>query len=123
MPLMKKVFEDDDSEAILLVDAENAFNNFNRKVALQNIKQLCPPFSQYLFNIYQKPAKMVIADYTKHDYIFSNEGCTQGDVTAMAIYALGIGPLNDTSGRQSIMRSVSSHGMRMTAQQEDNELT
>ena len=34
-------------------------------------------------------------DYTKHDYIFSNEGCTQGDVTAMAIYALGIRPLID----------------------------
>ena len=32
---------------------------------------------------------MVIADYTKHDYIF----CTQGDVTAMAIDALGIRPL------------------------------
>ena len=41
---------------------------------------------------------MVIADYTKHDYIFSNEGCTQGDVTAMAIYALGIRPLIDNLG-------------------------
>ena len=92
---MRKVFEDDDTEAILLVDAENAFNNLNRKVALQNIKHLCPPFFQYLFNTYQKPAKMVIADYAKHDYIFSNEGCTQGDVTAMAIYALGIRPLID----------------------------
>ena len=30
----------------------------------------------------------MIANYTKHDYIFSNEGSTQGDVTAMAIYAL-----------------------------------
>ena len=49
---MRKVFEDDDTEAILLVDAENAFNNLYRKVALQNIKQLCPPFSQYLFNTY-----------------------------------------------------------------------
>ena len=35
---MRKVFEDDDTEAILLVDSENAFNNLNRKVALQNIK-------------------------------------------------------------------------------------
>ena len=41
---------------------------------------------------------MEIADYTKHDYIFSNEGCTQGDVTAMAIYALGIRPLIDNLG-------------------------
>ena len=41
---------------------------------------------------------MVIAEYTKHDYIFSNEGITQGDVTAMAIYALGIRPLIDNLG-------------------------
>ena len=41
---------------------------------------------------------MVIADSTKHDYIFSNEGCTQGDITAMALYALGIRPLIDNLG-------------------------
>ena len=41
---------------------------------------------------------MVIADYTKHNYILSNEGCTQGDVTAMAIYVLGIRPLIDNLG-------------------------
>ena len=44
--------KDDDTEAILLVDAENTFNILNRKVALQNIEQLCPPFSQYLFSTY-----------------------------------------------------------------------
>ena len=41
---------------------------------------------------------MVIADSTKHDYIFSNEGCTQGDVTAMALFDLGIRPLIDNLG-------------------------
>ena len=90
---MRKIFEDDETEAILLVDAENAFNNLNRKAALQNIKELCPPFHQYLLNTYQKPAKLVITDLTKQDYIMSEEGCTQGDVTAMALYALGIKPL------------------------------
>ena len=40
----------------------------------------------------------MIADSTKHDYIFSNEGCTQGDVTAMALYALSIRPLIDNLG-------------------------
>ena len=86
------------TEAIVLVDVENAFNDLNRKVALQSIKHLCPPFFQYLFNTYQRPDKMVIADYTKHNYIFSNEGCTQGDVTAMAIHTLGIRPLIDNLG-------------------------
>ena len=41
---------------------------------------------------------MMIADYTKHDFIFSNEGFTQGDVAAMAIYALGITPVIDNLG-------------------------
>ena len=40
---MRKVFEDDETEAILLVDAENAFNNLNRRAALSNIKEICPP--------------------------------------------------------------------------------
>ena len=37
---MRQVFEDVDTEAILLVDAENAFNKLNRKAAIENIKQL-----------------------------------------------------------------------------------
>ena len=41
---MKLKFECEATDAILLVDAENAFNNLNRKAALQNIQQLCPPF-------------------------------------------------------------------------------
>jgi hypothetical protein len=45
---MRKVFEQEDTEAILLVDAENAFNNLNRNAALHNIRELCPPFHQFL---------------------------------------------------------------------------
>ena len=58
---MRCVYEQDETEAILLVDAENAFNNLNRKAALKNIKEICPPLYQYLDNTYQKPAKLVIA--------------------------------------------------------------
>ena len=95
---MRCIFKDDDTKAILLVDAGNTFNNLNRKVALLNIKQLCPPFFQYLYNTYRRPAKMVIKDFVKLDYIFSYDGCTQGDVSAMALYALGIKPLIDNLG-------------------------
>ena len=92
---MRKAFEKDDTEAILLVDAENAFNNLNREAALLNIKQICvcPPFYRYLNNTYQKPAKLVIAGEKKHEIIYSNEGTTQGDVCAMGLYGLGITPL------------------------------
>ena len=92
---MRTTYEKEDSEAVLLVDAENAFNKLNRKVALQNIKQLCPPFYQYLFNTYQVPAKLVIPGDNTHEVILSEEGCTQGDVSAMALYGLGIKPLID----------------------------
>ena len=90
---MRNIFEDGDTEAILLVDANNAFNNLNRKAALQNIRQLCPPFYQYLYNTYQTPAKLVIHGKKKHEVIYSEEGCTQGDVSAMGLYGLGIKPL------------------------------
>ena len=90
---IREKFEADSTEGVLLVDAENAFNNLNRKTALQNIKEICPPFHRYLYNTYQTPASLVINDHSRHDTIFSNEGCTQGDATAMALYALGISPL------------------------------
>lgn len=95
---MRTTFEDNQTEAILLVDAENAFNNLNRKAALHNIKQLCPPFHQYLQNTYQKPARLIISTANGHDSLLSEEGSTQGDVAAMAKYALGIKPLIEKLG-------------------------
>ena len=92
---MRDKFALDQTEGILLVDAENAFNNLNRKAALENIKVVCPPFYKYLHNTYQKPAQLIINDQTNIETIFSNEGGTQGDVTAMPLYALGIKPLID----------------------------
>ncbi len=92
---MRDIFAEKDSECILLVDAENAFNNLNRKTALENIKEICPTFYRYLHNTYQKPSKLIINDNNKVEIIYSNEGGTQGDVTAMALYALGIKPLVD----------------------------
>ena len=106
---MRQTYEKSDTEAMLLVDAENAFNNINRKVALQNIKQICPPFYQYLFNTYQKPALLVIPGEKSHETIYSEEGCTQGDVNAMALYGIGLSPLvtrlSEVIDRQSCVQS------------------
>ena len=49
----------------------------------------------YLANTYQISAKMIINDQEKCDHILSEEGSTQGDVTAMAMYAIGTRPLLD----------------------------
>ena len=40
---MRQVFESMEDEAVLLVDASNAFNSLNRQAALHNIQHLCPP--------------------------------------------------------------------------------
>ncbi len=93
--VMREVFEDEETEAVLMVDAENAFNNLNRKAALQNIKELCPLFHQYLQNTYQKSAKLVIPGEDKYEIIYSEEGTTQGDVAAMGKYGIAIKPLID----------------------------
>ena len=62
----------------------------NRRAALHNIKELCPNFHRYLSNTYQLPAKMIINDLNgRNDDIKSEEGSTQGDVTAMGMYAVG----------------------------------
>ena len=92
----RRMWQDEACEAVLQVDADNAFNRLNRKVALHNIKQLCPPLHQFLYNHYQSPSKLIINDGEKQDCIYSKEGCTQGDVAAMALYALGVRPLTDT---------------------------
>ena len=83
---MRQVYEDPNTEAVLLVDAENAFNNLNRKAALMNIKEICPPLYRYLQNTYQQPAKLIIpGDNNSYETLLSDEGTTQGDVAAMPI--------------------------------------
>ena len=82
---VRKSFEEDNSECLLLVDADNAFNKLNRKVSLENIKRLRPPMYTYLHNSYNTPARLYLEN---GDHILSQEGVTQGDNAAMAMYAL-----------------------------------
>ncbi|KAL5467485.1 hypothetical protein EMCRGX_G031714 [Ephydatia muelleri] len=76
-------------EAVLLIDANNAFNSLNREAALRNIQILCPPFATILINTYRAATELFVQD----TIIFSREGTTQGDPLAMPMYALGILPL------------------------------
>ena len=86
---MCRIFHDTLTEAVLLVDANNAFNSLNRKVALLNIHQLCPSLATILTNTYRENASLFIDG----DTLFSQEGTTQGDPLAMAIYAVATVPL------------------------------
>ena len=57
---MHDVFNDDNTEGILLIDAENAFNSINRKVMLYNFKFTCPVIATYISNCYMCPARLFI---------------------------------------------------------------
>ena len=84
---MHKIFQEADTEAIMEVDATNAFNSLNRQSTLQNIQTLCPSFATVLIN--RQSAELFIDGET----VLSQEGTTQGDPLAMGMYALGILPL------------------------------
>ena len=87
---MKKIFYLEGTDAVILVDAANAFNRLNRAVALHNIRFICPPFSTILINTYRTPARLIILGGGE---ILSNEGTTQGDTLAMAFYGLSTNPI------------------------------
>ena len=55
---MNLAFKDDNCEAVLLVDAMNAFNTLNWKVALRNISALCPSLATALMNTYQRDIEL-----------------------------------------------------------------
>ena len=87
---MKLKFECEATDAILLVDAANAFNQLSRLVALHNIQYICPPFAIVLINTYRNPARLFIVEGGE---IESAEGNTQGDTLASAFYGLGTKPI------------------------------
>ena len=86
---VRTAFDSSDTEAVLLVDATNAFNSLNRQVALQNIRRLCPPLATILINTYRSPTEL----FVDGDILLSQEGTTQGDPLAMSMYALATIPL------------------------------
>ncbi|XP_037787362.1 uncharacterized protein LOC119582922 [Penaeus monodon] len=94
---MRTIYSDHDCDAVLLVDATNAFNNINRQAAIHNTRIKCPSLAMYIENSYRKPAKQFICDrHTGNsDTIESAEGTTQGDPVAMAMYATGLLRLQD----------------------------
>ena len=87
---MKQMYENERSDAVILVDAANAFNNVNRNVLLHNISIICPAISTFVKNCYVTPARLFVIGGLE---ISSREGTTQGDPLGMAIYALAITPL------------------------------
>ena len=87
---MKDIFQQEDTEAVLLIDAANAFNSINRKAFVHNVCIICPEISMYVENCYNKPSRLFVIGGVE---VSSTEGTTQGDPIAMAVYAIAAIPL------------------------------
>ena len=70
---LSSMFSEDNSDAILLVDA---FNQTNRNVMLHKIRIICPIIATYVINSNSREARFFILG---GEEITSAEGITQGD--------------------------------------------
>ncbi len=57
---MRNIFDADDTDAVLLIDASNAFNSLSRAAALYNIRILCSTIATYVINTYRLPTRLFI---------------------------------------------------------------
>ena len=84
------IFQQEETEAVMLIDVSNAFNSINRKAFLHNVKVICPSIATFTNNCYCSPARLFVVGGTE---IQSAEGTTQGDPIAGLVYAIAIIPL------------------------------
>ena len=99
---LRAMFDDENTQGVLLIDASNAFNNLNRQTALHNIQALCPTLATILINTYRSDSQLFIDKAT----ILSKEGTTQGDPLAMPMFALASIPLINNLKSPSCAKQV-----------------
>ncbi len=88
-----KIFQEDETECVLLIDASNAFNCMNRETGLHNVKYICPPLAPFLRNIYRRPSDLIIRGVENCELLKSEEGATQGCPAASGWYELTTVPM------------------------------
>ena len=69
-----------------LIDAKKVFNELNRQTELEMVNSLCPSLHVAFQNSYSHPSHLYIFKLI----ILSQEGTTQGDPLAMAMYGIAI---------------------------------
>ena len=84
---MSQIFNKEDSEAVLLIDAFNAFNTVDRKLFLHNVSVICPEIAVLVRNCYSLPSRLFIIGGSE---LKSCEGTTQRAPATMVIYAIAI---------------------------------
>ena len=88
---LNSLYATSNNEGVRLDDASNASNSLNRQVALQNVAVTCPVIYPVLANTYQTPCQLFVGGET----LLLQEGTTQNDPLALAMYALATVPLID----------------------------
>ena len=114
---MRSLYNEEETEEALLVDAENAYNAFNQKVFSHSVNITCPSIPSFVHNCYSKPLHLFANGIVE---IPSSEGTMQGipvaiavcDITiiALILIILEIADQNGTTARnlKSSCRSYSS---------------
>ena len=100
---MKELYEEENSEAVIMIDASNAFNSMNRAVALNNIQVLCPTIATYLINTYRQPSRLFV---TGGGALKSSEGTTQGDPLAMPWFSINTRRLINVLAEQTEVKQA-----------------
>ena len=57
---MREIFSEEGCDGVILVDASNAFNRLNRRVALHNIQIIVPLFAPVLIDTYRVPSRLFV---------------------------------------------------------------
>ena len=86
---MNSIFSADETDAVLITDATNAFNMLNRAAILHNISIQCPTIATFVINTYRLPVRLFVTGGQEPK---SSEGTTQGDPLSMSIYGMSLIP-------------------------------
>ena len=86
----RSILKASETDAVLPIDASNAFDVLNRAAALHNTRVLCPTLATYVINSYKQAARLFIMG---GEELISAEGTTQGDPLATSLYVISLEPL------------------------------
>ena len=100
------MYNDENNEAVLLVDASNAFNSLNHEIFLHNISYICPAISVFVKNCYSYPSRLFIIGGKE---LKSNGVTRQADPLSMAIYGITVKALINMLMHFSFQNSVIVH--------------
>ena len=90
----REKFEENYTEALLLLDADKAYNWFNRELVTKNCENMCQVLYHAKYNSYSKPSAL----FVNQKKLLSKEG----EAFAMAMYGIAVLPLIERVEKERI---------------------